>query len=547
MSTERIEAWFRRRGWSPFEFQRETWKAYETGWSGLVHAPTGTGKTMALFMGPVAEYLREHREFDEVKCDERRRVRRRMLKGGERTPGLRLLWVTPMRALANDTTETIIEAVQELGLPWSVELRTGDSSASVKARQRTRLPTVLVTTPESLSLMLSYGDTAELMRGVKCIVMDEWHELMGSKRGVQAQLAAAHIARMNEGLRIWGVSATIGNLEDAMRVLLGEIVDTDKRTIIHGRMNKEVIVDSLLPSEVERFPWAGHLGTRMLEPVLRAIEQAKTTLVFTNTRSQAEIWFAQIMKARTEWLGEVALHHGSLDRKLRERIEGLLRSGKLRCVVCTSSLDLGVDFSPVEQVIQIGSPRGVARLLQRAGRSGHQPGAVSRVLCVPTNAMELIDISAARLAANARRIERRPAIRKPMDVLVQHLVTIAAGEGFDEETLRAEVRKTDAFAELTEAEWAWAMGFVSGGGPALKTYPEYQRIARMDGAWRGATGEIVRMHRGNIGTIVSDGSVTVQFANGRKIGTVEESFIARVPQGGVFVFGGKMLELVRVV
>jgi len=502
-----------------------------------------------------------------------------------------VLWVTPLRALANDTAQTLTDAAGDLVPEWMVELRTGDSPSSLKKRHRSRLPSVLVTTPESLCLMLSYPETAGLIGGIRCLVMDEWHELMGSKRGVQAQLCAAHLKRLNPEMRIWGVSATLGNLDEAMDALLGEMAPREQRKMIHGEEPKPVVIDSLLPPEVERFPWAGHLGTRMLPQVLEAVEAARATLIFTNTRSQAEIWFSRIVRERPQWIGTAALHHGSLDREVREEVEGLLRAGKLRCVVCTSSLDLGVDFSPVDQVIQIGSPRGVARLLQRAGRSGHQPGAVSRVLCVPTNAMELLDISAARAAAGARRIERRTPVRMPMDVLVQHLVTMAAGSGFDEATLRREVCSTHAFGGLSDEEWDWAMGFVSGGGPALGTYPEYSRIVRgmgqtravaarsLDGsptpwpppsegggrcedasvvggesvdrdlrtrAWTVASEEIARMHRGNIGTITADGSVTVKFAGGRVIGSVEEGFIARVPPGGTFVFAGRLLELVRV-
>ncbi|MDQ2890559.1 MAG: DNA ligase-associated DEXH box helicase, partial [Gemmatimonadota bacterium] len=270
--------------------------------------------------------------------------------------------------------------------------------------------------------------------------------------------------------------------------------------------------------------------------------------VFTNTRSQTEIWYQAILGARPDWAGAIALHHGSLDRKRREWVEQGLRDGRLRCVVATSSLDLGVDFSPVDRVIQIGSPKGIARLLQRAGRSGHQPGASSRVTCVPTHTLELIEVAAARDGIKSGRIESRYPIQRPLDVLAQHLVTLAVGDGFLPDVMLLEVRTTDAFADLPDDEWQWVLDFVTSGGSALTAYPEYSKVVPdpSGGPWRVHDKTIARRHRMSIGTIVSDAHIAVQYLRGGRLGSVEESFIARLAAGDKFVFAGNPVEFVRV-
>ncbi len=396
----RVESWFQSRGWNPFDFQREVWDAYRAGESGLIHAATGTGKTYAAWLGPLMEWLEEHPDAASGK------PRRRAL-----APPLRVLWLTPLRALAADTEESLRAPLRDLGIPWTLERRTGDTSSAKRARQRSQLPTALITTPESLSLMLSWPEAREMFADLRLVIVDEWHELMGSKRGVQAELALARLRRWRPELRTWGLSATLGNLETALRTLLGA---GGQGRIARGAGPKPIQIDSVLPETVERFPWAGHLGLRLLPQVVAAIEEGRSALVFTNTRSQTEIWYQAILDARPDWAGELALHHGSLDRKVRDFVEESLRAGHLRCVVCTSSLDLGVDFAPVDRVLQVGSPKGIARMIQRAGRSGHRPGAASRVTCVPTNAFELIEVAAARggpsrpaTSSRARRMTSR--------------------------------------------------------------------------------------------------------------------------------------------
>ena len=534
---EPLERYFATRGWTPLEFQREVWRAYLSRESGLVHAATGTGKTLAAWGGPLLEWLALGRS---VASGGTTRVRRAA------APPLRVLWITPLRALAADTLESLAEPLGALGIPWSLESRTGDTKPGERARQSRRLPTALVTTPESLTLLLTRVDARENFRDLSAVIVDEWHELMGTKRGVQTELALARIRTLAPAARIWGLSATIGNLGDARDALLGVGASARARRIIRGAESKATVVDALIPPLIERFPWAGHLGTQMVPQVVAAIEEGKSALVFTNTRSQAEIWYQALLSARPEWAGEIAVHHGSLDRKTRDWVENAMRAGALRCVVATSSLDLGVDFTPVDRVLQIGSPKGVARLLQRAGRSGHQPGAASRVTCVPTNALELLEVAAVRDGMETGRIESRAQVECPLDVLAQHLVTVALGGGFVADELLAEVRGTRAYAALTDAEWEWTLQFVRSGGETLAGYPEYARLEVEDGRFVLNDREQARRHRMSIGTIVSDAQIVVQYLRGGVLGSVEESFAARLSPGARFFFAGTPLEFVRV-
>ncbi len=505
------------------------------GESGLLHATTGAGKTYAVWLGALIAFLRT--------------------AGGQavsKPAPMTVLWITPMRALAADTLRALQGPLAELqpaegAAPafdsWSTGARSGDTAPGERSAQDKRLPTTLVTTPESLSLMLSRADAQASLGSVRLVVVDEWHEMLGNKRGVQVQLALARLRRWCPGLCVWGMSATLGNLAQAQHALLG---DTPGR-LVQGEVPKTLVVDSLLPPVAERFPWAGHLGLTMLPQVIAEIESSSTTLVFTNTRSQSEIWYQALLEARPEWAGEIALHHGSLDRAVREWVELGLKNGELRAVVCTSSLDLGVDFLPVERVLQIGSPKGVARLLQRAGRSGHAPGRPSRITLVPTHSIEMVEGAAARAAIAAGQIEARPSPQQPLDVLVQHLVTVALGGGFEPEALYDEVRSTAAYAGLSRESWEWCLAFVRQGGPSLAAYPDYQRaVPGDDGVWRVPDARLARRHRMNIGTIVSDASMPVQYVGGARLGSVEESFAARLKPGECFMFGGRLLELVRI-
>ncbi|WP_341959547.1 ligase-associated DNA damage response DEXH box helicase [Pseudomonas sp. RC10] len=529
------QRWFDTRGWKPFPFQKEVWAAVARGESGLLHASTGAGKTYSVWFGALNRFARLPTENAE-------KPRKRKVPP---TP-LTVLWITPMRALAADTARALEAPLLDLQIPWSVGLRTGDTSSSERAKQGRRLPTALITTPESLTLLLTRADAEATFSTLKMIVVDEWHELIGNKRGVQLQLAIARLRRWNPALIVWGLSATLGNQTHAQQVLIG-----DNGTTVQGKVVKELIIDTLIPQGIERFPWAGHMGLKMLPQVLAEVDSSTSCLLFTNTRAQSEIWYQALLEARPDWAGLIALHHGSLSREVRDWVERALKEGHLKAVVCTSSLDLGVDFLPVERVLQIGSAKGVARLMQRAGRSGHAPGRPSRVTLVPTHSLELVEAAAARDAVNARLIEPRESPHKPLDVLVQHLVSMALGGGFLPDELLAEVRTAWAYRDLTQAEWEWALAFVRHGGLSLTAYPDYRRVEPDEhGVWRVPDARLARRHRMSVGTIVSDASINVKYwskgGGGGSLGSVEEGFIARLKPGDGFLFSGRLLELVRV-
>jgi ATP-dependent Lhr-like helicase len=532
-----LDHWIATRGWQAFPFQRAVWEAMLRGESGLLHATTGSGKTLAVWLGALARA----RALDAARAAAA--PGRRPAKVEALSPPLQVLWLTPMRALATDSLRALVPPAQALLPRWSISLRTGDTPPAERARQDRRFPTALVTTPESLTLMLTRPEAPSELATVHTVIVDEWHELVGNKRGVQVQLALARLRRFNPGLIAWGLSATLGNLAEAMRTLVG---DAAPGTLVQGRVDKPLVIDTLLPADPGRFSWGGHLGAQMQPQVVEEIARSQTCLVFTNTRSQAEIWYQMLLDARPDWAGAIALHHGSLARPVREWVELGLKEGRLKAVVATSSLDLGVDFLPVERVLQIGSPKGVARLLQRAGRSGHAPGRASRVTIVPTHTLEMVEAAAARRAALAGRIEHRTTPAKPLDVLVQHLVTVALGGGFRADELFEEVRGAPAYRTLARAEFDWCVAFVERGGDSLHAYPEYHRVVRDEGGvWRVPDRAIARRHRLSVGTIVSDAMMQVKWVGGGTIGTIEEGFIARLNKGDVFVFAGRLLEYVR--
>ncbi|HOB67083.1 ligase-associated DNA damage response DEXH box helicase [Ottowia sp.] len=572
-SSERVDAkfgratdWLATRGQRPFPFQLDVWQAIAEGRSGLLHATTGAGKTLAVWLGALMRFVPPALASQAPAA-----IESEANSNPTKAPPLTVLWLTPMRALAADTLRALRGPLADLAPHWTSGLRTGDTTSGERAAQSRRLPTVLVTTPESLSLLLARADAREALQSVQLVVADEWHELLGSKRGVQVQLALARLSGWNPQLMVWGMSATLGNLQEALQALLPRQLDTTesiavrarpasargtKRSknaappspaLVQGRIDKPLVIDTLLPARAERFAWAGHMGLQMLPQVIEAIEGSGSTLVFTNTRSQAERWYQALIEARPDLAGVLALHHGSLDKSVRDWVELGLKEGRLKAVVATSSLDLGVDFLPVERVLQIGSCKGVARLLQRAGRSGHAPGRTARITLVPTHSLEIVEGAAAREAVQAGQIESRHSPQAPLDVLVQHLVTVALGGGFTPDALLAEVRRTAAYARLTDDDWRWCLDFVRQGGPSLAAYPDFHRVLPdAEGVWRVPDARLARRHRANIGTIVSDAAMSVQYVGGARLGTVEESFIARLKPGDVFMFAGRLLELVRV-
>ncbi|MEQ8583181.1 MAG: ligase-associated DNA damage response DEXH box helicase [Marinoscillum sp.] len=524
---EPAHSWFKSRGWEPFAFQKETWQAYLSGQSGLLNAPTGSGKTYALWIPCILEFLRDHHP-------------------SEVTPELRILWVTPLRALAKDIQRAMQTVCDDMGLRWTVGLRTGDTTTTERQRQKKIAPQALVITPESIHVLLSQSDYPNFFKGVKAIIVDEWHEILGTKRGVATELAISRLKHLTESqLKVWAISATIGNLPQAKRVILGE--DSYRRgVVIKSRLDKKVQVESVLPDEVEKFPWTGHLGTKLLPKILPIIHRSKTTLLFTNTRSQTELWYQAILKFAPELSGTIAMHHGSMDHDIRGWVEDALHAEKLKLVVCTSSLDLGVDFRPVDTVIQIGGPKGVSRFFQRAGRSGHQPGATSKIYFVPTHSLELIEGAALREAIAEGMFESRNPLQKSLDVLVQYLVTLAVSGGFRPLQILEEVRQTYSYRLLTAEEWNWCLDFITTGGKTLGQYDEFARVYNDDGVYKIMNKKAATRHKLSIGTIVGDPALKVRFITGGYIGTIEESFVSRLNAGDTFWFSGRNLEFVRI-
>lgn len=518
-----IEAWMQRTSRRPFHFQKETWKQFGKGSSGLVIAPTGFGKTFSVFLALVIHYLNYPATYG---------------------PGLKLLWVTPLRSLAKDLGRAMKTALEEIGLDWEVGVRNGDTPVAERQRQKKKMPEVLIITPESLHLLFAQKNNTVLFKSLQCIAVDEWHELLGSKRGVLTELAIARLKGIAPGMRVWGISATIGNVDEALEVLLPNT--SVPRVKIQAREQKKTSILSIIPDHIEELPWAGHLGTRLAARLLPVISKSRTTLIFTNTRGQSELWYQVLLSAAPDLAGQLALHHGSVDAELRSWIEERLHTGLLKVVICTSSLDLGVDFKPVDTVIQIGSPKGVARFLQRAGRSGHSPFETSRIYFLPTHSLELVEAAALKEAAKEKIIEDRAPLVLTFDVLVQYLVTLAVGEGFREQELYEEVKQTYCFSQLTPEEWQWLLRFVTRGGEVLQAYDEFQKVVVEEGLYTVKSRKIAMMHRMNLGVIVSDPMLKVKYFSGGYIGMVEEYFVARLLPGDTFGLAGKVVEFMMI-
>lgn len=525
------ENWFNQQGWKPFPFQKKTWDAYLKGKNGLLNAPTGSGKTYALWVPIVLEYLKQNPDYKT-----------------KHQKGLKAIWITPLRALSVEIAQAATRFAEETNSGLTVGIRTGDTSQKERIAQKKAMPDLLITTPESLHLLLSSKNYPKLFKNLNTIVVDEWHELLGSKRGVQTELALSRLKTVSKNLKIWGISATIGNLPQAREVLLGaESEALQNSTLIKANIQKQIEVKSIIPESMEKFPWRGHLGLHLLDEVIPILNNSKTTLVFTNTRSQCELWFQKLMNKYPEFAGEVAMHHGSINKETRLWVEQAIRNESLKAVICTSSLDLGVDFAPVETIIQIGGPKGVARFLQRAGRSGHQPGKASRIYFLPTHAIELIEAAALQKAVEKKAVEDRIPYLQSFDVLVQYLTTLAVSDGFYPKEIYPEIKSTFCFQGLTEDEWRWCLNFITKGSQSLQTYDEYKKVEiEDDGKFKVNHRGVAMRHRLQIGTIVSDAMLTVKYVKGGFIGTIEEWFVSKLKPGDVFTFAGRNLELSRI-
>jgi ATP-dependent Lhr-like helicase len=532
--------WLKKSKKAPFAFQTDAWQYYAEGYCGVVNAPTGFGKTFSMFLAVVIEELNNQAETAKLK----------KAKSKKADAGLKLIWITPLRSLAKDLARAMREVCDELELDWTIGVRNGDTSQSDKLKQKKQMPDVLIITPESMHLLLAQKGTIANFDNLRCIVADEWHELIGSKRGVLAELAISRIRGLllekhpERLLRIWGISATIGNLEEAMDVLIPypEVL----KIIIKADIEKKISIRSILPDHIDMLPWAGHLGHKLADKLLPIIHKSKTTLIFTNTRGQAELWYQNLLKLDESLAGQIAIHHGSIDYELRNWIEDAIHTGALKAVISTSSLDLGVDFKPVDTVVQIGSPKGVARFLQRAGRSGHSPYETSVIYFLPTHALELVEAAAIKEAAKTQDIESRQPVVMAFDTLIQYLVTLAVGDGFDDQQIYEQVKATHAYRELLDTEWTWIMQFITSGGDSLTAYNEFNKVVKTEGLYKVASRQIAMRHRLHIGTIVSDAMLKVKYMTGGYVGMLEESFIAKVKPGNSFTLAGRVLEFVMV-
>jgi len=514
--------WFLTNNWKPYDFQLNTWKAIADDNSGLLNAPTGFGKTYAIWFGVLQSYVAKKKK----------------------PTGLHCLWITPLRALSKEiylATERVSDSLQ---LDYRIGLRSGDTTAKDRAKQKKAMPHALITTPESVHLLLAQKGYADTFKNLDFVIVDEWHELMGTKRGVQVELALSRLRAINPELKVWGISATIGNLEEAKEVLLGSL--PGKQVMIKTNLKKHIDIETIIPEVIEKYPWGGHLGIKLLDQVLPIIHKNNSTLLFTNTRSQCEIWYQKMLERDPSLAGIMAIHHGSLGEETRLWVEDALHDGILKVVVCTSSLDLGVDFRPVDTIIQVGSPKGVARFMQRAGRSGHQPGATSKIYFLPTHSLEIIEGSALRYAIENNEIEQRIPYIRSFDVLIQYLVTLAVSDGFRADDIFNEIAQTHCYASVTREEFNWCLSFITEGGEMLDAYDEFHKVVIEDGMYKVTSRQIAMRHRLSIGTIVSDSMMQVKFLGGGRIGAIEEWFISRLNPGDAFWFAGRNLELIRV-
>jgi len=525
------EDWFHNQGWKPFAFQTQTWIAFLQGKNGLVNAPTGSGKTYSLWVAIVLDYISKNPDY---------RTKHK--------PGIKAIWITPLRALSVEIKQAAERVAEDLGTKMTVGIRSGDTTQSERAKQKTKMPDLLITTPESLHLLMASKSYEKTFKDCTAIVVDEWHELLGTKRGVQTELALSRLKAIAPNMLIWGISATIGNLEQARQVLLGvATANLENSILIRAAINKKIRVHSIIPEKMETYPWRGHMGLHLIDEVAKIVRRSKTTLIFTNVRSACELWYQTLLEKYPEFAGEMAMHHGSISRETRLWVENAIRTESLKVVVCTSSLDLGVDFAPVETIIQIGGPKGVARFLQRAGRSGHQPGKESVIYFLATHAMELIEASALQKAVASTEVEERIPYLDSWDVLVQYLNTLAVSDGFLPDQIFKEIRQTFCYQSISKEHWNWILHFITNGSQSLQVYDEFKKVEiDENGCYKINSRMIAMRHRMQIGTIVGDAVLNVKFLSGGYIGTIEEWFISKLKPGDTFTFGGRKLELFRV-
>ena len=518
-----IKAWFAGRDWRIRSHQQDMYAAAQAGRHTMLVADTGAGKTLAGFLPTLADF-----------CPSK-------LGGGGPPDGLHTLYVSPLKALAHDVQRNLVTPVEEMGLPLRIETRSGDTPSDRKRRQRSKPPNILLTTPESLSLLLSYPDSFEMFRGLKRIIIDEVHAFATGKRGDLLALALSRLQAIAPDLQRAALSATVANPE-GYREWLAPWGDLDEVELVIGEPGAEPVVEILLPVE-ERVPWGGHAATWAIPQLYEQIKANKTTLIFTNTRFLAEFIFQNLWDVNEDRL-PIGVHHGSLSREARRKVEGAMARGELRALVATASLDLGVDWGDIDCVVQMGAPKGSSRLLQRIGRANHRLDQPSRALLVPGNRFEFLEATAAKDAVEEGQRDGEDFRRGGLDVLAQHVMACACAGPFDEGELLAEVRSSLAYSWIDAEIWGRVLRFVETGGYALRAYDKFKRITRdRAGTWRLTHPEHAARHRLNAGIIIDGEMLTVRFKNGRSLGKVEERFAAALSPGDTFAFAGTSLEV----
>ncbi|MXO91272.1 ligase-associated DNA damage response DEXH box helicase [Pontixanthobacter aquaemixtae] len=521
-----IADWFASRDWRIRDHQSAMFAASQAGKHGMLVADTGAGKTLAGFLPTLADF-----------CPS---------KLGDNGPpeGLHTLYVSPLKALAHDVQRNLLTPVEEMGLPLRIETRSGDTPSDRKKRQRSKPPHILLTTPESLSLLLSYPDSFELFRHLKRVVIDEVHAFATGKRGDLLALSLARLQAIAPSMQRAALSATMADPE-AFQAWLAPWGDLDQVELVIGEEGAEPDLEILLPQE-ERVPWGGHAATWAIPQLYQQIRANKTTLVFTNTRFLAEYIFQNLWEANEDQL-PIGIHHGSLSREARRKVEGAMARGELRALVATASLDLGVDWGDIDCVVQMGAPKGSSRLLQRIGRANHRLDQRSRALLVPGNRFEFLEATAAKDAVEEGQRDGEDFRPGGLDVLAQHVMACACAAPFGEAELLSEIRSSLAYASITEDVWQRVLSFVETGGYALKAYDRFKRITRdKSGIWRLTHPEHAARHRLNAGIIIDSEMLTVRFKNGRSLGRVEERFAASLSAGDTFFFAGTSLEVEQI-
>ena len=508
--------WFASRGWHPRRHQLDMLREARAGRHALLVATTGAGKTLAGFLPTLAELIEQP------------------------TEGLHTLYVSPLKALAVDIQRNLVTPLDEMGVDIRVETRTGDTPSDRKARQRVKPPQILLTTPESLSLLLSYPDSVTMFAGLKTIVVDEVHAFATGKRGDLLSLCMARLQRISPGLRRVALSATIAD-PDGYRAWLAPDGDIGEVALVQGEAGADPDISILLPED--RVPWSGHSGRYAAQQVMAEIEAHDTSIIFCNTRSLAELIFQDLWKVNTDSL-PIGVHHGSLALEARRKVEGAMASGRLRALVATASLDLGVDWGNVDCVIQMGAPKGSSRLLQRLGRSNHRLDEASQGILVPGNRFEYLEARAALDAVEAGELD--PDIFRPgaLDVLAQHVMALACAAPFEQAALLDEIRSALPYSALDDETFDRVLHFISDGGYSLKAYDRFKRLTQdPDGLWRVSHPRFVTQHRLNAGIIVEATMLNVRFKNGRHLGKVEEGFAAQLSPGDTFFFAGLSCEV----